>query len=568
MLHSQQEELLPQVQQEQVQETPTEQECSASVEIYPHRASSNYLVQQESSASCVVQNQGYSQDRDYYVGQNEGYLQNEPEFGRRDSAVGKHQKSNPEQYFSNEPYFLGRNQKDDQSHHDNLTYEPNKSNIIHIDSRALCHQESPPAKEVNAQKPQRYEVTLENFQPYVEHHEQKYISKAHIDRNYPSTEVREQRSHSKQQDDANAIYQSYYEFKPIQGNETRVSGSVESESRKDYANSSETSPVFKKPADREHRFEQRADNKSLFVDYKHTSNKQKQDDYEIENKAFVENQNIENQRFKDMKSRGSSGASRGKPSYFTSTFSFTPRQPSSDRSIRASCDGEPSSVSLQTFRSYIGHCFQDGSQRGASDTRSYQSSRSHQSSSPVFRQHEYAHGVPNREYNSTSPIFYHGKTEVDNNMSLYNRERYEGTREHQISSLVDRTCDSENNLTRDSLYDNGANLGSFQSSVNVFSDSSENPGFDSTCDNSASVSQESIINYPVDQLQYMEDNSNYQKTNSVYDNAASREDYLDSCGTIYDNVNNRDDYRERESPYDNAAGPYESFLYPPQDDLY
>ena len=88
---------------------------------------------------------------------------------------------------------------------------------------------------------------MKHFQPYAEQHDQKYISKAHIDRNYQVGDDRDQRSHNEHdQDIANTIYQSYYEFKPSQGSDSEKQA-VGNGSRKHYLSSSETSPVFKKP---------------------------------------------------------------------------------------------------------------------------------------------------------------------------------------------------------------------------------------------------------------------------------------------------------------------------------
>ena len=167
-------------------------------------------------------------------------------------------------------------------------------------------------------------------------------------------------------------------------------------------------------------------------------------------------------------------------------------------------------------------------------------------------------------------FWYDDKVAAGDNMPVYRCKINEcsGNNERPRNNALIQCTDSEIQQARDPVYDNGINPESFQNNTDTYNTANVTTGHERRCENVGNVNSASNTSYPGGEMQYVENNRNYQNTNSVYDNAANSENYLDSCGTIYDNVNNGDDYRERESPYDNAAGPYESFLYPPQDDYY
>ena len=540
----------------------------------------------------MVQNQGYSQDTE----SNEGYSEAAPMYTTHRS-VEKQQMPSDTNYTNCSETFSARSSSGELYLHQGAgfpTNEPiqqsNNRNVIHIDSRTQCHQgtihSDPPS-----QNTLRYEVNLEQFRPHADNQEQKYISKAHIDRDYSENYELEHKRGSRQDQDQ-TLYQSYYEFKPnVECSEDSVSENkeqyVDNESHGKHCSGS-SSPVFKKPADRQQRqFEQREDSQSLFIDYEHTSNRKKQADYEAENKAYVENRNFEQRQEQQgieaqpahtslSSKSGSSSDTSLVNSSFTSTFSFVPHRPSASRSMKtetvtsSKCEA-PFPGTPQTFRSYIGHSFlQDDNQqlqRGSSNATSHQSSRSHQSSSPVYNQQEYSHGVPNRQYNSSSPVLWYEDQSngipVENNVH-YDPETTEcarnGGRQENNASI--HCSDIENHSNRGSLFDNGPNC---QCSGNISENANVPETHQTTCAGPANGTNYQRVG---EQHQHVERSRNFQNANSVYDNANSAENFQDSCATIYDNVDNGEDYQKRESPYDNAAGPYEHYLYPPKDDYY
>ncbi len=307
------------------------------------------------------------------------------------------------------------------------------------------------------QKRQRYEMTLDqsHTQPqYYDtnfHKQQQYVSKALIDR-----------TSYQQQDTATSdggTYQSYCEFKP----DARLEEKEGLENYRSSAGSSASSPIFIRTAasavsskscelgsvsdsrsldvsgdslhnlpatsgrsittDKQRQFAEREDNQSLFVDYGHVSNRQKQNDYEVENEAFVENRQTGKERQRKRQKRPEkTNATSSEPNCYKSTYSFVPSQSSDSATesdfLTAKTIFDPES---RTFRSFVGHSFLNTGNtqnRGnllesREDLRprlsrgpSYASMRSHQSSSPVFREHSQSKNMPNRDYNSSSPVFW------------------------------------------------------------------------------------------------------------------------------------------------------------------
>ena len=472
-------------------------------------------------------------------------------------------------------------------HENESSYQQNNNKVIHIDSRTQCHQDINVQSVQTSQKKQRYEVTLERnqFQPQIGSQERKYISTVQINRDYSACQEQDQ-------DSPNAVYQTYYEFKPTfengEDNQSRNREQLVDNGLHKYTvnvdacstkgSSVEASSVFRKPAEGHRHFQQREDSQSLFVDYGNTSNKQKQSDYQIENEAFVENSNTEQQHEQILrenlsgKSRSCSETSQSDPNYYKSTFSFVPHQQSSGRCAKAEVAETPSkceaqNIDSQTFQGYIGHSVGDSNQQlGLRKGISRQSSSSNQSSSPVFHQRGHSYGVPDREYHSSSPVFWcddqANTCSIDSSVSVSNKttERESGGwRENNsaVICLTDNACDP----SRGSIYDNDNIPGHYQSSESV----SDGANIASSCRNTCGSSADSD-NYRRGEPRFAEISRNYQ--NTFYDNANNAENYGDNRATIYDNVNDIGHYQNTESPYDNTAGPYEHFLYPHHDGYY